>query len=156
MSNETIWQIGKLRGRLRYSWSGPWTAVFDYSVQQDANPINRPAVPRYFTLAGSARKYNNSMEKLRILFSLDRDYEALVFVLPNTSYLIRLGVQVQLFLNGTQIDDVTTDTMPLGAVSAGDHVLELSFTGTYRKPIRLQIMSLEGLSETATPEAGIY
>ncbi|MCF6337488.1 MAG: hypothetical protein L3J84_05990 [Gammaproteobacteria bacterium] len=153
-TTEEIWQIGSF-GRVKHQPVGDWVSVFDYAIQKDPDPVNKPTMPRYMSLANSRYRYANTCEKLRIHFSVEDSYEDVNFLLPNARNLRRYRIYARLSVNGESPMNVTTDSVPLGSLTAGDHVLELSMTGSYRNVVELRIMSLEGVKAELDADGNI-
>ena len=127
---KTLWQIGRSG---RSDFQGKWTAVFDYHVGTDIDPINSPTIPHRITVKDGP-KSKGATEKLNIHFALDRDYAygELVFTYD------RWGAEKdQVLVDGELLAPIGGAgkgrfkhvALVLRDISNGDHVIAITTSG---------------------------
>jgi len=127
---KALWQIGRSG---RSDFQGKWTAVFDYHVGTDIDPINSPTIPHRITVKDGP-KSKGATEKLNIHFALDRDYAygELVFTYD------RWGAEKdQVLVDGELLAPIGGAgkgrfkhvALVLRDISNGDHVIAITTSG---------------------------
>lgn len=138
---KTIWQIGEPQGgtvtdgKREFIQKGTWTEEFNYDVDQDPNPLQRPQMPGLLTRANLNRKLRRAAtSKLNIHFRLKRNYKEGEVTL----FYDRYGAEEDsLFLDGKLLTKIPgtgesklqKSEIPLGAVSSGKHILSITTSG---------------------------
>lgn len=126
----TLWQIGR-PGRVEAD--SPWTAVFDHRLGDDIDPINRPSIPYLLTVEDGPRAAGGT-EKLRIHFTLDRDYPAKALALVYDRWgaetdQVRIDGQLLAPVQGAGTGKYRHVALALKAAARGDHVLQITTSG---------------------------
>jgi cyanobactin cluster PatC/TenC/TruC protein len=133
---ETLWQIGKPKGgKQEFLPNGGWSQEFNYDVEADSDPINRPQVPGIISLIRSTNTAKEAATaKLNIHFNLKRNYEQGQLIL----FYARFGSpDDSLFLDGELIQTIPgqkdgkfqQNEIPLKALSTGKHTLSITTAG---------------------------
>ncbi len=137
---ETLWQIGKPKGgKQEFLKTGGWSQEFNYDVEADSDPVNRPQLPGIISRSGSHKTTKEAATaKLNIHFNLKRNYEAGQLVL----FYARFGSEEDsLFLDGELVQKISgpkdgklqQNEIPLTALSKGKHTLSITTAGGDKK-----------------------
>jgi cyanobactin cluster PatC/TenC/TruC protein len=137
---ETLWQIGKPKGgKQEFLQTGGWSQEFNYDVEADSDPVNRPQVPGIISQFRSPKAAKEAATaQLNIHFNLKRNYEEGQLVL----FYARFGApEDSLFLDGELIQKIPgqkdgkfqLNEIPLTALSKGKHTLSITTAGGDKK-----------------------
>jgi cyanobactin cluster PatC/TenC/TruC protein len=137
---ETLWQIGKPKGgKQEFLQTGGWSQEFNYDVEADSDPVNRPQLPGIISRSGSQKTDKEAATaKLNIHFNLKRNYSAGELIL----FYARFGSEEDsLFLDGELVQKITgpkdgklqQNEIPLTALSKGKHTLSITTAGGDKK-----------------------
>ena len=133
---EILWQIGKPKGgKQEFLQTGGWSQEFNYDVEADSDPVNRPQVPGILSCSGSNKAAKEAATaQLNIHFNLTRNYEEGQLFL----FYTRFGApEDSLFLDGELIQKIPgqkdgkfqQNEIPLKALSKGKHTLSITTAG---------------------------
>lgn len=151
----TLWQIGKERSSVKTEpRQGNWFSEYNYTVEIDRDPIDRPTVPQLIAIPHAKTSSNKTLStgKLNIYFTLDSNYQADELTLfygcfgsPENRFLLD-GKPLSNLVFKSSSNQLQQIEIACPAMTVGDHILTIMVSGEHNADCQtISYLKLEAL-----------